>query len=106
MLSCDIILSMITITIPKELARRGDLVVIPRREYDALLKGRRIASTVQLTVSEKKALDRARKEIARGEFVTPKELGEEADTDLAIKIYRKEKQQEKLKTIKSLVDLD
>lgn len=97
---------MTTITIPKELARRGDLVVIPRTEYDALLKRRRIAPTVQLTVSEKKALDRARKEIARGEFVTLKELKEKADADLAIKIYKKEKRQGKLKTIKSLVDLN
>jgi len=35
-----------------------------------------------------------------------KKLLEEIDTDLAVKIYRKEKNQGKLRIIKSLADLD
>ncbi len=61
---------MTTITIPKEFSRKGDLVVIPRQEYDKLLKKQRIIPIVRLTVSEKKALDRARREMAKGEFIT------------------------------------
>jgi len=65
---------MTTLTIPKSLTKKGDLVVISRREYEVLLKRRWMTPAVQLTASEKKALDRAREEMARGESVTLREL--------------------------------
>ena len=65
---------MTTITIPKEFSRKGDLVVILRQEYDKLLKKQRVVPVVQLSASEKKALDRARTEMAKGEFVTLESL--------------------------------
>lgn len=61
---------MVTITIPKKLAKKGDLIVIPREDYDAILKRQKIVPVVGLTFSERKALDRGRKEIAKGEYLT------------------------------------
>lgn len=70
---------MATITIPKNLIKNDDLVIIPRQKYEEFL-------------DLKKMIE--------------KRLAEESDTDLAIQIYKKEKQQKKLKAIKSLADLD
>ncbi|MBI3305424.1 hypothetical protein HYZ80_03840 [Candidatus Parcubacteria bacterium] len=68
-----------TITIPKELMRRKEnLILIPRKKYEELLDL---------------------------EQIVKKRLREEADTDLAVRIYKKEKRQGKLKIIKSLADL-
>jgi len=70
---------MTTIIIPKKLIKEKELVLIPRKKYEEFLNL---------------------------EKITEKRLAEEADTDLAIQIYKKEKQQRKLKMIKSLADLD
>lgn len=70
---------MVTITIPKEFARKGDLVVISRKKYEDFLNLEKIME---------------------------RRLIEESDTDSAIKIYKKEKRQGKLKIIKSLADVD
>ena len=69
---------MVTITIPKKLIK-DDLVIIPRRRYTEFLNLEKILK---------------------------KRLAEETDTDLAIQIYKKEKRQGKLRTIRSLADLD
>ncbi|MEK7599378.1 MAG: hypothetical protein AAB474_02950 [Patescibacteria group bacterium] len=61
---------MNTITIPKNLIKNDDLVVIPRKKYEEFLN-------LEKTIGKK--------------------LSEEADIDLAIKIYNKEKHQKKLK---------
>ena len=53
---------MVTITIPKEFARKGDLVVIPRKKYEDFLNLEKIME---------------------------RRLIEESDTDSAIKIYKK-----------------
>lgn len=73
---------MNTITIPKELAKMGELVVIPLQEYNELLKAKleRIKE-VEFTPAQKKAITAARKRIARGEFLTLDEL----ETKLGIK---------------------
>ena len=47
---------MTTITIPKQLARAGDLVLIPRKKYQALLKK---AQEEHLTVQQRKIVDAA-----------------------------------------------
>ena len=70
---------MTTITIPKNLIKNDNLVIIPRKKYEEFLG--------------------LEKSAERG-------LAEESDTDLAVKIYKKEKQQGKLRAIKSLADLD
>ncbi len=64
------------ITIPKEIIRQGDLVLIPRREYEEFLKLRK------------------------------QREWEEKDTNEAIRIFREEKKKKKLIKIKSLTDLD
>lgn len=69
---------MNTITIPKKLIKNDDLVIIPRKKYEEFL-------VLQKNMKKK--------------------LFEETDTDIAIKIYKKEKRQGKLKTIKSLADI-
>jgi len=66
---------MITITIPKEIAKKGELVLIPRKEYEEFLKLRK----------------------KRGR--------EEEDTDEAIRIFKDEKKRGKLIKIKSLAEL-
>ncbi|MEK7069139.1 MAG: hypothetical protein AAB947_02020 [Patescibacteria group bacterium] len=53
---------MTTITIPREVASKDDLVVIPKREYDALVARARDAVTEQDVLRwsrEAKALHRA-----------------------------------------------
>jgi phage pi2 protein 07 len=64
------------ITIPKEITKRGDLVLISRKEYEELLKLRK------------------------------KRNWEERDTDEAINIFKREKREKKLRLLKSLADLD
>ena len=66
---------MTTITIPKELTKNGDLVIIPRKEYEELLD--RQVPEILLSTREKKAIERGRKEIANGNFVSLNELKHE-----------------------------
>ena len=66
---------MPTLTIPRELARIGELVLIPRKEYDELLHFRmNNVREADMTPAQKRALIRARKNLAAGEFLTPHEL--------------------------------
>ena len=69
---------MTVVTIPKTVGKEKELVLIPRREYEKFLD------------LEKDAQKRAT---------------EELDADKAVRIYQKEKQAGKLKSIKSLADL-
>jgi hypothetical protein len=69
---------MTTITIPKKLIKEKELIIIPRKTYEELI-----------------GLQKAMK----------KKVYEEQDTNSAIKIYKKEKKEGKLKIIKSLADL-
>ena len=69
---------MATITIPKKLIQNDDLVVIPRRKYEKFL-------------GLEKMMERR--------------LAEESDIDFAIKVYKEETRQGKLKIIKSLANL-
>ncbi len=55
------------------------MVIVPRREYEEVLKWRKFAE---------------------------KRMAEERDTDEAIGVYKREKRAGKLKSVKSLADLD
>jgi len=66
------------LTIPKNVISNDDLVIIPRKQYESFLD-----------------LDKRWK----------KRLFEESDTDEAIKVYKKEKKQGKLKILKSFASL-
>ena len=60
---------MQTVTIPKELARDGDLIVIPRYEYEEFLQIRKLIPTVKPTQKELRAIKRGRKEYNAGKYV-------------------------------------
>ena len=56
---------MSTITIPKEITQCGELVILPRREYDAL-RGRASVSEFTPTATQKRALAQAESNFRRG----------------------------------------
>lgn len=65
---------MNTITIPKNLIKNDDLVIISRKNYEKLLRSKKIIPTAKLNFAEKKSLEKARKEMAQGEYLTLEEL--------------------------------
>jgi len=68
------------ITIPKELSKKEELVIIPRSDYEELLKLKKIIPLVKPTRSEKKAIKTGRKEIREGKYLTLKQLKDELET--------------------------
>lgn len=62
-----------TVIIPKNLARQDDLVVMPRREYEDLLKLKKIREFT-LTETQKRALARAEKNLQAGKTLSYHEL--------------------------------
>ncbi|MBI2075356.1 MAG: hypothetical protein HYT82_01655 [Candidatus Harrisonbacteria bacterium] len=64
---------MSTITIPKKFAAKDDLVVIPRREYEALLELKKFKE-FDPTVTQKKALLRAENNFRAGKTLSYHEL--------------------------------
>ena len=64
---------MNAITIPKKLASGGDLVVVPRREYEALLARPDVTEEFP-TKANLRALARMRKNRALGKLLTIDEL--------------------------------
>lgn len=64
---------MNTITIPKELSQKGDLVVVPRKEYDALLELREIVEFTP-TALQKNALKKAEKNLRNKKSLNYDEL--------------------------------
>ena len=65
--------NMNTVTIPKQLARRDDLVVLPRKEYEALLAGKKIKEFTP-TVTQKKALAKAENNLKKGKSLSFNQL--------------------------------
>lgn len=63
---------MATVTIPKKITKGADLVVLPRAEYKRLLD-RQIPEFTP-TGKEKRDLARARKNRAKGNYLTVNEL--------------------------------
>lgn len=68
---------MNTVTIPKELARKGDLVLVPRKEYEAFQSWMKTVKTFTPTRAQLLDLKRAREDYRRGKFVTLDELKRE-----------------------------
>ena len=64
---------MDTFTIPKKLAQKDDLVVVPRKEYEALLELRRIKEFAP-TASQKRALMQAERNFKRKKTLSYNEL--------------------------------
>ncbi len=62
---------MTIITIPKHLAHK-DLVLIPRKEYEAMLRAQptRMFKEVSMTKAQKRAFERAERNFADGKSLT------------------------------------
>jgi hypothetical protein len=61
---------MPTITIPRELVKDRDLVAVPRVAYKQFLSWLKSVKLFKPTVLEKKALQRSRRNFAKGEYTT------------------------------------
>ena len=64
---------MNTITIPKKMANKDDLVVIPRKEYEGLLCFKKIREFTP-TAAQKRALVRAENNLRKGKSLSYNEL--------------------------------
>lgn len=65
--------NMTTIIIPKKLAREGDLVVLPKKEYESLIEFKTIKEFV-LTRAQKKALLKAEENLKKGKTLSFNDL--------------------------------
>lgn len=68
---------MATITIPKKINRREELVAITRKEYEEYLHLRKVIPLVKMTAAEKREWERAKKDYEQGKYVTLRELEHE-----------------------------
>jgi hypothetical protein len=71
---------MATITIPKNLIKNDDLVVIPRKEYEEFYQWKETVKpfkTFMPTATQKKDLKRARREYVAGKYITLNQLENE-----------------------------
>ncbi|MFQ6084459.1 MAG: hypothetical protein ACE5WD_14035 [Candidatus Aminicenantia bacterium] len=67
------------IAIPKKLLKKGELVIIPRSDYEEFLRLKKVIPLVKPTLSEKKAIQVGRKEIKKGKYLTLKQLKDELE---------------------------
>ena len=65
------------VTIPKKLAQKGDLVVIPRKEYEEFLTLKKIIPVVKATKEEMRVIRRGEKEFREGKYVEWTQLKKE-----------------------------
>lgn len=63
------------ITIPQKIAGKDDLIVVPRRQYERLV--RFWASAEPITRRERHAIKKGFREIKRGQFLTSRQLKHE-----------------------------
>ncbi len=81
---------MTTLTIPKQLTKGEELVVIPRREYEAFSEWRDAVRDFKKflpTQALKRDLKRARSEYRRGKFLTHNEFKQRMATARSGKRY-------------------
>ncbi|MBI4120032.1 MAG: hypothetical protein HY454_01060 [Parcubacteria group bacterium] len=63
------------ITIPRKFASEDDLVILPKREYETLVRGQAdVVPLVELTEKERKAIAKSERELVRGQYVTLEQL--------------------------------
>ena len=60
--------------------QKDNMITIPRKEYERLLKRQKIVPVVKLTPSERRALERGRKDFAEGNYITLEEFEREMAT--------------------------
>ena len=61
---------MATATISKRITKGEELIIIPRREYEEFLELKRAIPVVSLTLSDKRALKKAREEYKQGKCLS------------------------------------
>lgn len=62
------------ISIPRELVKEGELVLIPRSEYEDYLRLKKIIPLVAPTPREKRSIERGREQIRKGKRFSLQEL--------------------------------
>ncbi len=67
------------ISIPRELVKKGDLIIMPRSEYEEFLSLKKIIPLIKPTLSERRAIKRGRKEIQEGKYMNLKQLKNELE---------------------------
>ena len=67
------------IAIPRELSKKGELVIMPRSDYEEFLRLKKLIPLIKPTLSEKKAIRDGRKEIKEGKYLTLKQLKDELE---------------------------
>ncbi len=67
------------ISIPRELLKQGELVIMPRNDYEEFLRLKKIIPLVDLAPSEKEALKQGRREIKQGKYLNLKQLKNELE---------------------------
>lgn len=68
---------MTTITIPKKMTGREELIVLPRKKYEELLRRARGIKTFKPTTAQKQALEKARLDFRRGKYISWEHLKHE-----------------------------
>jgi len=66
-------MNVYNVTIPKALSRMGDLVLVPRKEYESFLEFKKIKEFTP-TVAERRALRRAELNLKKGKTLSYDEL--------------------------------
>ena len=67
------------ITIPKKMLEKGELVLIPRSEYEEFLFLKKIIPLVEPSLSEKRVIKIARRQIKQGKHLTLKQVKNELE---------------------------
>lgn len=67
---CYNIKTMTTITIPKKEHKEGELIAIPRKEYENYLEIRKLIPIVKMSPAEKREWIRAKNDYLTGKYIT------------------------------------
>lgn len=68
---------MNTITIPKNLIKNDDLIVLPRKEYEELYQWKEVAKLFKIftpTIAQKRDLKKAREDYKQKKYITLNEF--------------------------------
>ena len=71
---------MNTVIEAKKTPKNKDIVIVSRKKYESLLERQRLIPIVRLTLAEKRALGKARKEMSKGDYLNLDELKNDLGT--------------------------
>jgi len=67
------------LSIPRELSRQGELVIMSRTDYEEFLRLKKVIPLIKPTLSEKKVIKAGRKEIREGKYLTLHQIKNELE---------------------------